>query len=363
MVTVKPKHILIAPLDWGLGHTTRCVPLIRHILRLGHIPLFAGNAAQRSFINEIFPAIENIHLDGYNVTYSAANRVAQAGIFAQLPHIARTIASEQKWLLHICATRQIDGILSDNRYGLFHSSVPSVIITHQLRVLTGMGNIADRAVQKLHYRYLDRFNEVWVPDVQGDDNLAGKLSHTTIQPHRTKYIGLLSQFDESPSENAGGPLTILLSGPEPQRSNLSGILWQQIMHHKENVVFIEGSEQAATPLHIPSHITYHKRLAGTKLAGVLQQAGTIVCRSGYSTIMDLIRLGKQAVLIPTPGQTEQEYLAKHLSKQGLFTSVKQNGFDLAKTLTTMSQDPAKPAGLITHYNDHIPVLENWITKP
>jgi hypothetical protein len=104
--TQKPKHILIAPLDWGLGHTARCVPLIRHIRSLGHVALVAGNASQRSFIHETFEDIDTIDLEGYNVTYSALNKVAQAGLLLQLPQITRTINSEHQWLQKLCAEQQ-----------------------------------------------------------------------------------------------------------------------------------------------------------------------------------------------------------------------------------------------------------------
>ena len=134
MATQQPKHILIAPLDWGLGHTTRCIPLIRHIQQLGHVPVVAGNQAQRTFIEETFGNIENIHLEGYNISYSGWNRFSQAGLLSQLPRIQKTITAEHKWLQQLSHEIKIDGIISDNRYGLFHDTIPSVIITHQLNV-------------------------------------------------------------------------------------------------------------------------------------------------------------------------------------------------------------------------------------
>jgi hypothetical protein len=381
LVTNKPKHILIAPLDWGLGHTTRCVPLIRHIQGLGHVPVVACNASQRLFIEETFGPIDIIHLEGYNISYSQWNKWAQIGLLAQLPHIQRTIRNEHNWLQQLTMRRQIDGIISDNRYGLWHPRIPSVIVTHQLMVRTGLGKFADHTIQKLHYKYLNRFNEVWVPDESTAPGLAGELSHPSFKPCNTKYIGLLSRFHETDlfigrsfseggrltthsfigrSFSEGGRLLILLSGPEPQRTDLSQLLWQQVQHYDGKVIFVEGSEHAITPTNIPQHITYHKRLTDTALAPLMQQASMIICRSGYSTLMDLAAIQKKAILIPTPGQTEQEYLATSLHAAGIFYIAPQKGFQLATSLREASHFPFEPITFQQSFTQHKKVLEDWI---
>ena len=173
MVTHKQKHILIAPLDWGLGHTTRCVPIISHILRLGHVPVVACNNSQRSFIEETFGNIDIIHLDGYNITWSKWNKFGQSGLLSQLPRIIKSISSEHTWLKDLVSWRRIDGVISDNRYGLYHNSIPSVILTHQVNIQTGISDFTDRTIRKIHYNYLNRFNETWVPDNPGIPNLGG----------------------------------------------------------------------------------------------------------------------------------------------------------------------------------------------
>lgn len=361
MATNEQKHILIAPLDWGLGHTTRVMPLISHIQSLGHIPIVAGNATQRSFIKETFSKIENIHLDGYDITYSKWNKWAQAGILAQLPHIQRAIAREHVWLKNLTQERKIDGIISDNRYGLFHQHIPSVILTHQLQVRSGLGNFTDRAIQKIHYKYLNRFGATWVVDAQNSLGLAGNLSHTKTLPHHTSYIGLLSRFAPvAGSATGGGPFLVLLSGPEPQRGALSHILWQQVQRYPGNVVFVEGTEQAQPPAGIPAHITWHQRLHGAAAEQAIRNADIIVCRSGYSTLMDLVALQKKAILIPTPGQTEQEYLGHTLHKQGIFYSTQQKGFDLNASLAAAQQFPFHSISLQQHFNDHEQVMEKWL---
>jgi UDP:flavonoid glycosyltransferase YjiC (YdhE family) len=361
----KPKNILIAPLDWGAGHTTRCIPIIRYLLERGHNPILAGNAAQRKLIIETFyNTIGTTPLEGYNITYSAWNRVAQAGLLLQMPKIMRAIKQEYQWLQKAVNDLQIDGIISDNRYGLHHPSIPSVIMTHQLRVMSGMGGVADNMVQQAHYDYLNRFNTTWVLDTENEPSLARNLSHSNVMPAQYSYIGLLSRFaDISITRKPdNGHLLFLLSGPEPQRSNLSRILWRQVLDYKGKVIFAEGSDNATPPVNIPGHITYHKRLAGADLVDAIQGASMVICRSGYSTIMDLVATGKKAILIPTPGQTEQEYLGKYLQKQGMFYSRAQNGFDLNSAIGTAESFPYKRFLAEGEFDVYKGVVDNWLAE-
>lgn len=361
MATLKPKHILIAPLDWGLGHTARCIPLISYIQSLGHIPVVACNSSQRSFIEETFGGITIINLEGYNITYSQWNKWGQMGLLSQLPGIINAINREHKWLQKLAEKMQIDGIISDNRYGLFHARIPSVILTHQLRVRSGFWNVADRLVQKIHYKYLERFNATWVVDAPGDTNLGGKLSHTVPLPRHTKYIGLLSRFAgvAEPGET-NGSLLVLLSGPEPQRSILSRMLWRQALRYNGKVIFIEGSDTTVPPTEIPPHIAYYNRMGCDQLTPFLKGAGMVVCRSGYSTLMDLVTLQKKAILIPTPGQTEQEYLGKRLHEEGVFYCTKQIGFDLARAMNESRDFPFKTLELSSAFSSYQNIVGEWL---
>lgn len=371
-----------------MGHTTRCVPLIHHILDLGHNLFFAGNAAQQRVISELFgERVSYLHLDGYNVRYSSANRIAQAGLLSQLPRIAATIKQEHDWLQQMAAKLQLHGIISDNRYGLFHSAIPSVIITHQLHVMTGMGSIADKTVQRLHYKYLNRFSTTWVADVEESPGLAGELSHSNRMPHNYDYIGLLSRYHTEGMLNSqhlwvappslpegevrsserfselgriGERSLILLSGPEPQRTHLSGMLWQQALAYKGDVMFAEGSDNSEQPADIPAHITYHRRLNGKALLDALMWADVVVCRSGYSTLMDLAALGRRAVLIPTPGQTEQEYLAAHLKKRGAWYSAPQQNFDLNAGVNNALSGSYTPPSFPKAFHLYKQVLDKWL---
>ncbi len=328
-----PKNILLAPLDWGAGHTTRCIPIVAHLLTSGNRVFFAGNDWQITLIKQVFGnQVTTLPLYGYNITYSRLNHVLQLGLLSQLPRLLQVIKAEHNWLLQTVRAHNIQGVISDNRYGLHHPTVPSVIITHQLHILTGAGSMADAAVQQLHYRYLHRFREVWIPDTEQQPSLAGRLSHPESLPHNSRYIGWLSRFvgkEATPEADSRQHLLVLLSGPEPLRTHTSQRLWQQALSYKGGrVVFADGSDAATAPASIPSHISYHRRLNDQELIAAVGNAHTIVCRSGYSTVMDLVAMGARAILLPTPAQTEQQYLGKYLRDKRLFYSVAEKDFDL-----------------------------------
>ena len=352
---------MVAPLDWGLGHTTRCVPIIRWLQRQGHVVVVAGNEAQLSFIDKIFSGIERIHLEGYNIRYAQNDRMGKAVLLGQVPAICISIKKEHLWLEQNIKTIAPDFIISDNRYGLYFKGIPSIILTHQLMVQTGMGNLANQLTQKLHYNFLKHFDEVWVPDVETSPNLGGALAHCDKLPPTTKYIGLLSQFEGLPDSNTvGSKLLIMLSGPEPQRTILADILWQQCLALQRQVIFVAGSSSAAAPTHIPAHIRYYTRSGGSELAGFIAEAEIVVCRSGYSSLMDLVLLGKKAILIPTPGQTEQAYLARHLEQEGIFLGAEQSNFNLSVALKKAEDFLFRPSQLQAHFRDFERELDRWM---
>ncbi|GAA4464265.1 glycosyltransferase [Nemorincola caseinilytica] len=341
------------------------MPLIGHILEKGHMPVFAGNRAQQSIVSEAYGKdVPLLPLQGYDITYSPLNRVAQAGLLLQIPRVLRTIRQEHQWLQEVVRDHKIGGIIADNRYGLYHATVPAVIMTHQLHVLSGMGSVADGLVQRMHYRYLQRFGDVWVADTAGGHSLAGMLAQPEVLPKNTKYIGLLSRFangNNVPTDTStADTLLVLLSGPEPQRSMLSQVLWRQAAGYEGRVIFAEGSDKAARPADIPPHITWHARLAGSVLEEAMRAARLVVCRSGYSTLMDLAAIGKRAILIPTPGQTEQEYLGRRMHEQGIHHTMPQNGFDLGMAVKAAGHLHGYNAIPATAFAAYRHVLDEWL---
>lgn len=360
MAITKLKKILIAPLDWGLGHTTRCIPIIRYLQSRQHHITFAGNAFQRRFIEQTFPNIETIHIEGYNITYSRTAIGFLPALLRQGPKILKTIAREHRWLAQMQEEHQFDLIISDNRYGLYHAATPSYVLTHQLEIQTGLGGFINSLVRKAHYRMLQKFTGCWVVDNEGADNLSGALAHPRALPANATYIGLLSQFDDVEAQKGEAQyILILLSGPEPQRTILSKLLWEQALASKSKVVFVEGKENAQPHSIVPPHIAYHKRVGSQMLRDLIEHAAMVICRSGYSTIMDLVYLHKKAIIIPTPGQTEQEYLGRHLSNRQYFFCIPQKDAGL-QPVSSPAVVGYEPPYLQEHFHTYRRVLDQHV---
>lgn len=357
------KTILIAPLDWGLGHTTRSATLIHFIRRQGFNVLFAGNDWQRNYLSKTFPDIETIQLNGYNVTYPTNGLLFIPNLLKQLPRLLKTIKYENEWLNILLAERKIDAVISDNRYGLHNDNIPCVMMTHQVLAKTAMGAFADDLLSKIHYKHIKKYDECWVIDVAGKPNLSGTLAHPHKMPENAKFIGLLSQIaEETVPVTTEEHLLILLSGPEPQRTLLSNILWEQAQILNRRIVFVEGSNTTPSRTNIPPHIQYHKQITKETLLPLVKAAEIVICRSGYSTLMDLVALDKKAILIPTPGQTEQEYLGKYLHHEGVFYNVHQTDFNLEKTLNASATFPFRKLDLKEGLHQYKGIVKEWLQK-
>lgn len=325
-VSLKVPTVLVAPLDWGLGHTTRCIPLIQSLLNNGCNVCLAGNSRQITLLKAAFPTLSTVELQGYEVRLGSARLTLLLKLLIQLPRLKRIISFENKWLDKIIKKNRIDAVISDNRYGLYSSSVYSVFITHQLLIKTPFGNWADRLVQKINYSYINKFNECWVADDLYQP-LAGSLSHPEILPAvPVYYSGILSRLKKIPVTDNEDFILIILSGPEPQRSILEKKLISNLKSYKGSVIFLRGLPGEPAVLPPFNRVTFYNHLPLPELNLLFQKAKFIISRCGYSTIMDIIRVGKKSILIPTPGQTEQEYLAGYLLKNKWAFCISQNKF-------------------------------------
>ncbi|WP_162902818.1 glycosyltransferase [Taibaiella koreensis] len=341
--------ILIAPLDWGLGHTTRCIPLIRYLLDRGHRVTVATEGPAATLLKDNFPGLPQLPLEGYRIKYSRSKTWFTFNILAQVPRILSAIRREHRWLAAVQQQQHFDLVLSDNRYGLYHAQLPCVILTHQLQIQSGQGAGADAWLRRLHYRMLERFDACWVVDAEADHGLSGKLAHPAVLPRQAVYIGSLSQFMDAGQQTiTGNTILVLLSGPEPMRGQLERLVFQQAAALPQySFMVVAGNPQGKCPRDLPAHIRYETHLAADALLPHIRAAALVICRSGYSTIMDLAVLNKKALLIPTPGQTEQEYLARYLQQKNYFTTVSQQalqlGQDIPKALAA-SVMPVRPLG-------------------
>lgn len=326
-----PK-ILVAPLDWGLGHATRCIPIIRELLNQNCTVVLAGEGKNKALLEREFPELPLLHLPGYNIQYASSGWGLAAKIVAQIPKILSSINDEQAWLEKVVEEEKIDAVISDNRYGLYSEKIRSVFITHQLRIKAPI-KLAEDLLQDLNYQYINKFDECWVPDVEGPENLAGQLSHPAETPSiPTHYLGILSRFDPAQPTDDKGYLLLLLSGPEPQRTLLENQLLEELKDYTLPVILVRGLPETAEIPEVPSNITVHSHLPATALEHLIRYASLVIARCGYSTVMDLAVLKKKSILIPTPGQTEQEYLARHLMEKNFAFCIEQKKFRLKTAL-------------------------------
>jgi uncharacterized protein (TIGR00661 family) len=358
--TLPKPNILIAPLDWGLGHATRCIPVIHAMIRKNCNVLIAGEGKIKNLLYAEFPHLRFIDLAGYRIRYSRTSRMLPLQIAKQIPKIISTIQYENERLKEIVKEHKIDGIISDNRYGFYHPGVPSVFMTHQLRIQTPFGKIADHFLQKINYSYINRFSECWVPDNENQWSLAGNLSHPQNKPSvPLKYLGPLSRFHKTTTP-AEKHVLILLSGPEPQRTILENLLIQQLSSYKGLVTLVRGLPEEDGGWKLPSNISVYNHLPAEELNQKMNAASVVISRCGYSTVMDLAALKKKSILIPTPGQTEQEYLAKHLMKNNFAFCVDQKKFRLKNALELGSQFNYQIRNFSLE-NNLDPALENLLT--
>ena len=308
--------VLVAPLDWGLGHYTRCIPLIRKLLAQQNEVTLAATEAGAALLRKEFPSLNILTIPSYGIRYPQKGTWFMWKMLLQLPDIYRAIRKENKWLNKLQQEKNFDVVISDNRMGLYHPDITCVYITHQLAIRTGHV-VTDFFARKLHYHFIEKFTVCWVPDQEGHQNLAGALSHPNKKPNiPLLYIGPLSRFVKIEAEKKFD-IVYLISGPEPQRSIFEDLLIGCIKNSTEKIVIVRGlPENTDTPISLPSNVEVYNHLPAKQLNELLASAKKIVARSGYSTIMDLEVLGVNAILVPTPGQTEQEYLASYLLKSG-----------------------------------------------
>lgn len=292
------KVILISPLDWGMGHTTRCFPIISQLLNQKNQIIFAGNEFQIDFVKRDFPNLEFLFLAGYQMSFNS-ERSTYFQMLSQILKMKAAIKKEKHWLNNLINKRKIDVVISDNRYGFYHTKTINILITHQTELqIPAFQKLINRKLEK----WINSFDCCWVPD-EPNQLLSGKLSNGIT--HKPKYfIGILSRFQKREFATVYD-LAILLSGPEPQREQFKTKLENHFRNSNLRIAAIgwTGTNQK---------ISYFKNPSTLQLETILNQSAKVLSRAGYTTLMELYKLQKKSVLIPTPGQFEQEYLANSL---------------------------------------------------
>lgn len=318
------KKILVAPLNWGLGHATRCIPIIEALENHGFEPVIASDGAALTLLKREFPQHRAVELPTYQIEYAKADAFFNFKLLVQMGRMFSTIKKERRIIKLLVKDMNLSGIISDNRLGAYNKYIPSVFITHQINVLSGTSS---GIASILHRRFIKKYLECWVPDVKTSPNLSGKLGHTEEEVPNLKYIGPVSRLHKASHEKRYD-LAVILSGAEPHRSNLEIRLTEELKDYKGSVIFVRGLVDEKQVVEQKGNITYYNFMDSDQMEIVLNESETVLCRSSYSTIMDVAKLCKKAFFIPTPGNEEQEYLAKKLRKAGLAPSASQKGFKI-----------------------------------
>lgn len=320
----------MAPLHWGLGHATRCIPIINALIESHYTPLIASDGAALELLRKEFPHLESIELPSYQITYAKKASGFKWKLLLDSPKMLKAINEEKKIVKKLVSDDRIQGIISDNRLGVRSKKVPSAFITHQLNVFTGNTTWLST---KMHLDVIKKFDACWVPDVEGVNNLSGKLGHPNELPENVKFIGPLSRMKKRKLEKKYD-IFVLLSGPEPQRTILEEKLMLELKHSDKKILFVLGKVEEKKYSYNEENFTVFNFMGSKALEKAINESEVVISRSGYTTIMDLAVLEKKAFFIPTPGQFEQEYLAKRLKTLGLVPSCKQENFNIQKLENT-----------------------------
>lgn len=318
---MQPQTVLFAVLDWGMGHATRTSPLIAVARDAGHTIHVASRGTALAWLRERFPEGDIVFHEKPGRHISYAERFNFLHIARQMPGFLRSIAEERAWTAKFTASHGVDGVFSDNCYGVWAPGVPSILMTHQLHLPVPLPlRAATRAAVR---RWSAPFEEVWVPDLQGEAALSGPLGHPALSQERTYYVGALSHLATGLTAGNGASFVAvgMVSGPEPHRTLMEEGLRRWLAEVPgEHVIFAGkpgGGERR------DGNVWTRYSAPAEEILGAWRSSQFCVSRAGYSTVLDLVCEGKPAVLIPTPGQTEQLQVAAHLTHDPSFLTCSQ----------------------------------------
>ncbi len=347
----KKKTVIVAPLNWGLGHATRCIPIIQALEAEGATVILASDGGALDLLRREFPHLRALELPAYNIRYPF--RSMMLSIALQGHKILRGCILEYFWLKKLLKKEKIDAVISDNRFGFFNHAVHSVFMTHQVQILIPI-RFLQPLVNAVNHFFIRRFDALWIPDNQGNKNLASDLAHgfyveKLAKKIKTHYLGILSRMKYF-STDIKYRAIIVLSGPEPQRTYLEEKIWEHlekiILENKETPQYLNtfclvrgvaNTSFGESQRREHAQIEIYDVLTTTDLNQKIMESAAVICRSGYSSLMDLVTLQKRAILIPTPGQTEQAYLAETLGNQNRFICQQQNALNLENAFSELPQ--------------------------
>lgn len=324
---MKNRNILICPLEWGLGHAARMIPLARKLRDRGHKIFIGAGGDHLALLHTELPEASFIDFPGFSPGYSKRLPSYLVMLF-KIPLLTWHVICEHRKLKKIIRDHDIDLVISDNRFGLWTRRAKCVYVTHMVRIpYPKPFRFAEFTGVLVHRFIMNRYDLCFIPDLPGTNNVSGRISHDVKLPRHARYIGLLSRFDGiAPAEK---PIveqrhnTVILSGPEPQRGIMKGIMEERFRAEEPVTVILGGKPARGAGMLKSGNIIYFSHLPASDMAAMLLSSESVITRSGYTTVMELISLNLSALLIPTPGQTEQEYLAEYLGDKGWFAASPQ----------------------------------------
>ncbi len=318
MNTNIPIKVLVAPLNWGLGHATRCVPIINELIKQNAEVIIGSDGNALKFLQKEFPNLTCVNLPNSEIKYY--NSIpAWLSVILQIPKFIYQIYRDKKIANDFLKKNHIDIIISDNRYGLYSSKVRSVIITHQIQIK----NVGFEFIPNYFIRnFISKFNLCLIPDFESvNESLAGNLSHGSSIIKNTIYIGPLSRFNFINQTQQLDVIPVIISGPNPLKSKIQKTLIDVLATSNYKFLIISG-DVILNKFVEKGNIKIVSHLNSDELEKTINNSPLIISTGGYSSIMDYYKMQKKTIFIPFPGQTEQEYLAKHLNNYPLFSFLK-----------------------------------------
>ncbi len=322
------KNILICPLEWGLGHAARMIPVAKRLQELNNNIFIGSGKTHLALFRSEMRGVTFLDFSGFRPGYS--KYFPQYLIMLlKTPLLFYHIISEHFRLKRIIKEHQIDIVISDNRFGLWNRKITSVYVTHMPRIpMPKPFRFLEFLGVLLHRIIIKQYTLCLIPDLPGELNLSGRLSHGIRLPDNVRFSGILSRFISCESSKTDVKErsvhnTVILSGPEPQRGMLKRKLITLLAGKEPKTVMLEGYPEKEKGNQKNGNIIFLNHLASPLMKEMITESESVISRSGYSTIMDLVSLNCSALLIPTPGQTEQEYLAQYLAEKGWFHTITQ----------------------------------------
>ena len=380
--------VLVAPLDWGLGHATRCVPVVREFLRAGAEVELAVVKANANFFREVFPDLRQRLAPSYNIVYPKHGYNMALWLLKNSVHLNAVMRYEHHFAEEMVKRHGYDVLFSDNRFAFYSKNALSIYMTHQRRIAFPRAFAAfERIGVMWHANIMRKFDEVWVPDLEIYPGYAGSLSHSGATPgdKPMRFVGTLSRFSEMGNVgnalgNASAPVGLerevdlmsmsefmahsanvewdaapevrpqgmraaykvvaVVSGVEPARTQFEQQLREALQQIPGQHMMILGKPSAEQKTWTEGNIEFHTHLATNDFAEAVKRADFVVSRGGYSTVMDMAELGAKCIFVPTPGQFEQIVLAHDLSKAGYAVEIPADELS-AETLTSAFEKSVK----------------------